>query len=104
MTEEEKINIYRNIQKKYNDCFVIKSHPREQTDYKKYFKEVYILPKNFPAELFLFVDTKLSEVVTIFSTAALNLKSNYKVSFLGTENYPQLVERFGIIKEIIMEK
>lgn len=100
MTEEEKIKIYRDIQEsRKGNTFIIKSHPREQTDYKKYFPEVYIMPKDFPAELFLFVDAKLKEVITVFSTAALNLKENYKVTFLGTESYPKLIERFGIIKK-----
>lgn len=100
MTEEEKIKIYRDIQEsRKGSIFIIKSHPREETDYQKYFPDVYIMPKNFPAELFLFVDAKLKEVITVFSTAALNLKENYKVTFLGTESYPKLIERFGIIKK-----
>lgn len=99
MIENEKIGLYKDIQKKFKGNFVIKSHPREQTDYRKYFPEVYILPKNFPAELFLFIDAKLSEVVTIFSTAALNLKGSYKISFLGTRDYPKLLERFGVIED-----
>ena len=99
MTEEEKIRIYKDIQEsRKGSSFIIKSHPREQTDYQKYFPEVYIMPKNFPAELFLFVNTNLLEVITVFSTAALNLKENYKVTFLGTEKYPKLIERFGVIK------
>lgn len=99
MIENEKIGLYKDIQKNFEGEFVIKSHPREQTDYQKYFPEVYILPQNFPAELFLFIDAKLSEVITIFSTAALNLKGSYKVSFLGTRNYPKLLERFGVIED-----
>ena len=99
MIENEKIGLYKDVQKKFKGSFVIKSHPREQTDYQKYFPDVYILPQNFPAELFLFIDAKLSEVVTIFSTAALNLKRNYKVSFLGTKDYPKLLERFGVIED-----
>lgn len=99
MTEFEKVELYKDIQKKFKGNFVIKSHPREQTDYRKYFPGVYILPKNFPAELFLFIDAKLSEVVTIFSTAALNLKGSYKISFLGTRDYPKLLERFGVIED-----
>ena len=99
MIENEKIGLYKDVQKKFKGNFVIKSHPREQTDYQKYFPDVFILPQNFPAELFLFIDAKLSEVVTIFSTAALNLKRNYKVSFLGTKDYPKLLERFGVIED-----
>lgn len=98
ISELEKIDIYKKIQKEIKGEFIIKSHPREETKYEKYFKEAYILPKNFPAELFLFVDIKIQKVVTIFSTAALNLKINYEVIFMGTENYPKLKERFGIIK------
>lgn len=98
MSEEEKINIYREIKDSFKESLIIKNHPREQTNYKNYFEDIYVLPKNFPAELFLFVDVKLKEVVTVFSTAALNLRKNYKVTFLGTKKYPKLVERFGIIK------
>ena len=98
MTELEKITVYKDIQKKFKGKFVIKSHPREQTDYQKYFSEVYILPQNFPAELFLFIDAKLSEVVTIFSTAALNFKGVTNINFIGTGYYKKVEKIYGKIE------
>lgn len=101
ITEEEKINIYREIINKEKDkIIVIKPHPREKTDYKKAFFQynIQIMKKEFPLELLSFLDIKFYKVITLFSTAALNFKDKYNVEFIGTEKYYKLYKWFGKIE------
>lgn len=101
ISEEEKIEIYREIllNKKANKVF-LKIHPREKTDYRKYFKEfdIEIIPKEFPIEILSFFNIGFEEVVTLFSTSVFNFKNKYKIDFIGMERYPKLLEKFGNIK------
>lgn len=100
ISEEEKIEIYREIllNKKVNKVF-LKIHPRERTDYKKYFKEfdIEIIPKEFPIEILSFFNIEFEEVVTLFSTSVFNFKHRYKIDFIGVNNYSKLLEKFGKI-------
>lgn len=78
--EEEKINLYKKIIKQYglNENIIIKTHPREHTDYLKYFKEyrnVKIIKERFPVEVIIFFNIKFIKVITIFSTS-INLIDN----------------------------
>lgn len=100
ISEKEKIEIYRGIllKKKVNKVF-LKIHPREKTDYRKHFKEfdIEIITKEFPIEILSFFNIEFEEVVTLFSTSVFNFKNKYKIDFIGVDNYPKLLEKFGNI-------
>lgn len=101
LTEKEKIEIYKEIIEKEKEKIIyIKPHPREKTDYKKIFVKynIEIIEKEFPIDLFSFLNVEFSKVITLFSTAALNFKDKYKVEFIGTKKYKKLYEKFGEIK------
>lgn len=101
LLEEEKINIYKKIIEKYDENeILIKPHPRETTDYKKYFTNIDILEKNIPMEMISFLIDNLEEVITLFSTAVFEFKNISKINFLGTEFDEKLSKYFGKIKEI----
>lgn len=95
ISEDEKINIYKKIISTSN--LAIKPHPRELTDYHKYFPGLVIIDSKIPVEFLLILQVKLSDVYTIFSTAALNFLSCSNVHFCGTKIHPKLVEKFGDI-------
>lgn len=97
ITEKEKVQIYKKICNG-NKNIIIKPHPREKTEYKKYFKEALILGNNFPIEFILLLDIEVSQVLTLFSTAAFSLKKYYDIEFYGTYNVEKLEKNFGIIK------
>lgn len=102
ITEEEKVEIYLKIIKKYpKERLVIKIHPREKTNYKEIFKEYLILDNPFPFEILNLLDVKFSKAITIFSTAALGLGKKVKVDFYGTEVHPKILERFGSCDNIM---
>lgn len=102
MSEEEKISIYKNILQERNIKEVyIKIHPRERTDYIKELQniKVHIIKKDFPVEILFLLNVNFSKVITLFLTAALNFKGKGEIEFIGTKNYPKLLERFGRIED-----
>lgn len=94
--EKEKIKLYTKIINKYDEKeVIIKPHPREKTQYSKYFKNCVILNGNFPSELLYFEGIEISKVVTLFSTAALTFGKNVEIDFYGTEVHEKLLQKFG---------
>lgn len=99
--EEEKIDLYKKVLKNYDlKDLIIKTHPREKTDYRKYFLEALILDNVFPSEFFMLFDVKFDKAITLFSTAVLNLKDVKEIDFYGTEVHPKLLEFFGSLDNI----
>ena len=96
VTESEKIDIYRSIISKYDkDNLVVKTHPRETTDYKKYFPDTLVLDEPFPFEILNFLGIKFKKVATLMSTAGLNLCEDTEVEWYGTAIHPKLEEKIG---------
>ncbi len=97
MSEEEKIEIYRKIlEKEEIKELVIKTHPRERTEYRKYFVDVSVLQEKTPFELYLLHGLRGKRVITLFSTAVYGL-SDFEVIFYGTNGNRNLIGRFGEI-------
>ena len=102
ITEEEKLEIYLEIIKKYpKERLVIKTHPREKTNYKDIFKGYLVLDNPFPFEILNLLDIKFNKAITLFSTAALGLGEEVEVDFYGTEIHPKIVKRFGSCNNIM---
>lgn len=101
ISEKEKIEMYKEIINMYpNQKVVIKPHPREVTDYKKIFPNLDVVEGKFPLEVLMLLGVEFKEVVTVYSTAALNFKGVTNVNYLGTENYPKIKARFGEVKKV----
>lgn len=102
ITEEEKVEIYSKIIKKYpQNRLIIKTHPREKTNYKDIFKEYLILDTPFPFEILNLLDVKFNKAITLFSTAALSLGKEVEVDFYGTEVHSKTLEKFGSCDNIM---
>lgn len=101
ISEEEKIGIYKDIINMYSrEKIIIKPHPREKTEYTSIFPEIEVLQGSFPLEILMLLGIKFKEVVTIYSTAALNFKGVTNINYLGTVNYPKIMRKFGKIEKI----
>ncbi|WP_092737314.1 glycosyltransferase family 52 [Riemerella columbipharyngis] len=75
-TEEQKIDLYRAaIEKEGESNVIIKTHPREKTDYKKYFPDAVVVSQPIPFELLELNGLRLKKAYTISSTAALNINT-----------------------------
>lgn len=89
MTEEKKIEIYKNVIRKYakEDHFiVIKTHPKETTDYYKRFPDYMILPGSIPIEIISGLIPSIDVCVTINSTALFHINCNEKIMIEGEFN------------------
>ena len=99
VSENEKIEIYRNIMKNYDEsCTVIKTHPREKTDYSAVFLKAVILDKPFPFELFSLMDSNFKRAITVFSTSVMNLGDNVQIDFYGSKINEKLFKKFGNVE------
>jgi len=86
--ENEKIKIYADviskIPSKYN--IILKTHPREKTNYKAHFENITILPALFPIEILgLKEGFYFEQGYTLFSTALSNLEIVNERFFLGKD-------------------
>lgn len=96
ITEKEKIEIYSKVLKKYkNSSIIIKPHPRETTDYSKYFLNCYIMQEKYPIEILALLGIKIERIVTLFSGAAFGFEKEIKIDFYGTEVNEKIFMRFG---------
>ena len=89
MTENKKIDIYKKTIEKYaqKDHFIIiKSHPKEITDYHKIFPEYMILPGAIPIEIISDFFTSIDTCISINSTAQLNIVSKHNIMIEGEFN------------------
>lgn len=102
ITEEEKVELYKKIINNYDkDKLIIKTHPREKTDYKKVFSDIEVMKQTFPSELLNLLDIKFEKAITIFSTAAVTTRKDIKVDWYGTEVHPKILKEFGSMKKIM---
>ena len=96
ISEKEKVELYIKIISKYKEEeIIIKPHPREKTEYSKYFRAAIIIEEKFPAELLYLIGVELDKVVTIFSTAAFIFGKDIKIDFYGTEIHKKLFQTYG---------
>jgi hypothetical protein len=94
ITESEKIELYKKVLSKYDLAkVIIKTHPRETTDYTKVFNKVLVIDKPFPFEILQLLDVPIKKIITLFSTAALDMGN--EVDWIGTTVHPKLLECFG---------
>lgn len=96
LTEEEKIELYKKIIKKYNrEKLIIKSHPQEKTDYKKEFPDIIVLEKNFPSELLTLLEFNFKKAVTVNSTAVSIFLGKAEIDFYGPEVHSKIFNFLG---------
>lgn len=93
--EIDKINLYKKIIQEYakNDKVIIKTHPRERTDYKLYFNNYKVIDFPFPMELLDFLNIDLEEIITVSSTSIDIFKNAKSKIYLGWEWLDQMRKR-----------
>lgn len=86
--EESQIRLYRELIEKYgkDGYVVIKAHPRDTVDYKRYFPKAVIIEKNMPMEVLNFDKRVHFELAVTVSSSVINGLENVdgKV-YLGTD-------------------
>lgn len=75
ISEEKKINIYERLIDSYAEGDVyIKPHPVETTKYSDFFKDVSVLRKDVPYELYELSGFSFDRIITVDSSVALHSK------------------------------
>lgn len=99
ITEEEKINLYRTLLTNVDfQNIIFRPHPRETTNYAKYFPNCYIYNKKIPFELLFLSGVNFNKAYTIFSTIVYCLPKETSVVFGGTQMHPNLIKKFGVVE------
>lgn len=86
--EETQIRMYRDIVRKYAEGrrLIVKAHPRDPADYRKYFPHAEIMEKNMPMEVLAFSGSFCpAAVVTVTSSAIFSVPGDGQKISLGTE-------------------
>lgn len=90
------VEVYRNVMSSYNlNEVIIKTHPRETIDYKKFFPEVVVFNKPVPFQLLDLIGLKFNEVATVCSTAALSIPYPVKINWVGAKIHPGILKEYG---------
>jgi hypothetical protein len=93
ITEDEKIEVYKKIIKKYDrDEIIIKPHPSEKTDYNRYLN-LPVIPSHIPIQLLYYLSFNPEIVVTINSTGALSMQNKARIDWYGYNAIPSLRDK-----------
>ena len=99
VSAERKASIYRQIIERFGEHnVIIKTHPRENTNYREIFPNAFVFDKIVPMQLFNILDVKFDTVATLSSSAAVSfMDGKTSIYFEGTEKYPEVAARYGHI-------
>lgn len=90
-SEEEKIEVYRRLLEGIDETkVIIKPHPAETTDYRRYFPNIFVLDICCPFELLLFIGFKVKNAISVSSTAIFNLDNSVEKTISGHDVTPAL--------------
>lgn len=105
MTEEEEINIYKEIIEKFKDYqIIIKPHPRDTKDFEKIFPNVKIIDKHFPIEILTLININPTVVCSVFSTALYNFEKSKVYVYDGKLNDEYVIKARENLLKLIKEK
>lgn len=99
LNEQVKIAIYKDMISKVPSHLkvILKTHPRERTQYENHFKDITVLPALFPIELLsLNPNFYFQEGYTLFSTALSNLDIVKTRYFLGKSYVDKFTSKSAI--------
>lgn len=100
LTEEDKIGMYRVILSGIEEQTVlIKPHPRERTDYRKYFPQATVLNQFCPMELLNIMGLKTKKAITVRSTAIYSLDDSVEKVIVADNPPSQLKKIIALLTE-----
>lgn len=90
-TEADKIEMYRKLLSGIDELtVVIKPHPREKTDYRKYFPHAKVFDTLCPMELLEILGMKVRKAITVNSTAIYNLDDSVEKVIAADNPSPKM--------------
>jgi hypothetical protein len=95
ISEREQIEIYENIMRNYDfSCLVLKPHPRDAVDYRKYFPDVFIFDKPVPMQLLSIIGIRFKKASTVSSSSIDSFSYEIEKEWIGSSVHPVLFERY----------
>lgn len=96
--EVDKIELYRELLSGIDEqTVVIKVHPREKTDYRKYFPCVTVLNALCPMELLEILGMKVRKAITVNSTAIYNLDNSVEKVIAAETPSPKVTRAITLL-------
>ena len=99
ISEEAKIACYRRIIEAYKlvpEKTLIKTHPREKTDYEKIFPGFSVFKKQVPMELISLNTNHIKRAITVSSTSIFMLQNkSTEIIWCDTKFSPELKAKYG---------
>ncbi|MBR5719509.1 MAG: hypothetical protein IKX38_00695 [Bacteroidales bacterium] len=96
LSTEEQYNLVAAILKNYDSSqIIIKTHPRDTFDYRKYFPGITVFDKPVNMELLALAGIKFSKFITICSTSVFGIPYDTDIDWYGAEINPKLLAHYG---------
>ena len=95
VTEEELVKIYSDLLKMFPaDSILIKRHPRDRVDYRKYFPQALVYDKFAPMQIFAAAGITFRTAVTLFSSSVTAFPEA-EIVWGGSKVHPAIFRRYG---------
>ncbi|WP_407377395.1 polysialyltransferase family glycosyltransferase [Methanobrevibacter sp.] len=105
ITEEEELNIYKEIMAKFSDYqIILKPHPRDTKDFEKLFPDVKIIDGSFPVEIMTMINIYPTVVCSVVTTALYNFEKSKIYVYDGKLNDERISNAREELIKIIKEK
>lgn len=96
LTEQEYVNVLTEVFSHYNQNeLLLKLHPRDSFDYKKYFPEVEIFRKPVNMQLLVLLGVSVRKAITICSSSINSFPESVEADWFGVDLHPNIREFFG---------
>ncbi len=106
LVESEQYQLYKDALSKYRyEDVIIKVHPRDTFDYKKYFPDCLLFSKPVPFQLLDLFDVHFQTAITICSTAVTAISYDIKIDWIGASVHSNILNSYGnVIPDEIRSK
>jgi hypothetical protein len=102
ISEQEQVKLYADIIKKYDPLsLILKTHPRDLVDYRKYFPDVAVFDKIIPMQLLNLVGIRFKKVTTVFSSSISLFPYEIEKEWIGSSVHPNLYKRYPYLAQNI---
>lgn len=96
LTEQEHLDVYQQVIDNYlNMTVMIKPHPRDTIDYKRYFADCVVFDKPIPMEMLALLGANVKIAATLFSSSVYCLGDSVRVDWYGTTMHHKLLSFYG---------
>lgn len=96
LSESEYVDILKKIFHCYGEeNLLLKLHPRDRFDYRKYFPQVAIYDKKVNMQLLVLLGASVDRAITICSSSINSFPESVEADWYGSDIHPRLKAHFG---------